>query len=218
MLDCYIRITNGGTIYKEHVGSWIYSFLSSRYHDDGFGEYFNKSKVKAHSYYIDKENPKESDIVCISIRGISPIENKIRKLLDNTKFVRFGEVTGIIKYIDVREYTFKSIYNLQTPLIMRSPRLSYKHVKPEKKSLDILVKESIERKHELLYGEKIFGLLDIQIHVDSTINVPVIIRGKSVMHKAYTGRVEITATDEWLQFIQEVGLGNRTTYGYGAIG
>lgn len=218
MIDCYIKVHKGGKIYKDCVSSWLYSFLTKQYHDEGFGKYFNGSKVNGHSFYITVNTVEEGDLFKVSIRGIPIILNKILKGLYLGKKVRLGKVQGEVALLDTHQPEYKEIFELGSPLVVRKETIRYRHTtkKPEK-SLDELVVASLERKYEELYGEPLPGLASLKLFLKEPEDIKIMIHGEWVTHVGYRGHVEIIATDEWLEFIQEVGLGNRTTYGFGAI-
>lgn len=216
MINCYIKSKSNGLISKEQVGAWIFTLLSSKYHDEGLNDYFNGSKVKAHSYYIDKEEVEKDSIIKIQIRGIEPLENIIESRLSIGNELIIGNIKFNIYYIERLEPEIKKIYEIKSPIIMRTYKKFYKH-EIINKNLNELLIDSIKRKYKLIYGKELKGLINIKIlnKIEEEINIK--IKGENIVHKGYLGNIEINGTDEAIKFILEVGLGNRTTYGYGII-
>lgn len=217
MIECYLKSESNGRLSKESVGAWIFSLLSSRYHDDGLNDYFNGSKVKAHSYYIENEVIEKELIVKIEIRGISQLENIIEEKLINGSKVRIGNLHFKVYHVERVDLETKKVYEIKTPIIMREHKKVYKY-EQVRKPINELLMDSIKRKYKLIYGEELIGLKSLAILNKKEQRLKIKIKGEEIEHKGYIGKVEIVGNDEAINFILSVGLGNRTTYGYGVLG
>lgn len=228
MLKVYIQIDSGGKLKREHISAWIYSKLSKKYHDDGLEIYSNGSSVKAHSFYFtyNKELDK-GDIECIEIRGLDVIENKLLSLLLNGEEVNLGRVKGFVYLVEKEVYQIKKLYKIKSPIIMRykeigsTPEEGYPVILPSTDKLrwESIVKNSIEVRAYKIWGDSLDSSIGhLNLVNEREVRAQLYLKGKNMVYGAVLGFIEIEADEFWHEFIQQVGLGNRNTYGYGIIG
>lgn len=218
MLSIYLKSSNIGIIKKETIGAWIYTLLGSKYHDEGLFDYFNGSKVKAHCFSYNKESVVKNEVLLIEIRGIEAVESRILKVLGVGEEVRFGNVNLNILEINESKCNFnKDVYLIKSPIIMRANSLVYKHEPNKPIDIEELLLNSIKRKYESIYGSELNDLFSIRFLNKKNCYFNIKIRGEEISQKGYLGSIEIIGSDESKDFILNVGLGNRTGYGFGFI-
>ena len=191
-------------------------------HDTAYGgeakfKFFTFDKLRGNCHYRDKKLFFESDIR-LEIRGISP---KFMQTFTDAALqigqMRFGKHIVKIKNIEHRDFQITdSVVKIRTltPIIAKSVTEDRKTVyyPPDDVRFNRCIREAFERKYDACCGELPGSSVDILLQGSYS---KCVTQYKGIWITAYDGEFQLCGEPVHLQFLYDVGLGVKTSQGFG---
>lgn len=233
-MQIFLTIKNTGIIsipvnYNYLVQSAIFRMIAeedSEYadflHNNAYGDktkykFFTFGKLKGKKHFHDKKLYFEGNMQ-LEIRSISDEFIRIfTEISKKTEYIFLGDYQLPIEKIHITDHQIdKEIITVRTqsPVVAKIQNEDKKSVyfSPDDVRFIKRLRETFENKYEVYYNKKPESTVDI-LPVDEYKKV--VTMYKNTWVTAYHGKFQLCAALEYLQFLYDVGLGVKTSLGFG---